>query len=323
MYTFNEIQELISDRLGNIDFIKEPKNLYLPVQYTVESGGKRIRPSMVLMSYNLFKESVEEAIMPALAIEIFHNFTLLHDDIMDNSGLRRGKPTVHKKWDTNIAILSGDAMSIKAYEFLSRYTGKNFHEMFGLFNETALQICEGQQFDMDFEEREIVSEKEYIQMITHKTAVLLAASLKMGALAAEANPGDSEKLYEFGKYLGLSFQLQDDYLDLFGDPEVFGKYIGGDIVAGKKTYLLIKAYELASEKDKRKILELLHNEASREAKVMQAKELFEKYQISQLTSDKIQDYFHKAKESFHKVQIDEKRKQPLFELAEMLMNRNK
>jgi geranylgeranyl diphosphate synthase type II len=196
--------------------------------------------------------------------------------------------------------------------------------MFSLFNETALQICEGQQFDMNFEEREIVSEQEYIQMITHKTAVLLAASLKMGALSADADSVDSGNLYEFGKYLGLSFQLQDDYLDLYGDPEVFGKNIGGDIVSGKKTYLIIKAFELASEEDREKILQLLgSNKFSREEKIKQAKELFEKYRISQHTSDRIQGYLVKAKEAFQKVQVEDNRKQPLLELAEMLMNRSK
>jgi len=247
MYTFIQIQQIVEKYLKEIELKTEPRELYEPVKYILEIGGKRIRPSLVLAAYNLFKNDVETAINPALALEVFHNFTLLHDDIMDKADLRRNQQTVHKKWNENVAILSGDTMSIKAYELLSKIPAEFLSEVLQAFNKTALQVCEGQQLDMNFESRLDVSVEEYLEMIRLKTSVLIAVSLKIGAIMAGALRNDVHKLYDFGLNLGLAFQLQDDYLDAYGDVQAFGKKIGGDIVANKKTFLLIKALETSDK----------------------------------------------------------------------------
>lgn len=324
MYTFEEIKNIVEDTLSGLRFKKYPGNLYAPVQFTLESGGKRIRPVMVLMGCNLFMDSIEKAIYPALAIEIFHNFTLLHDDIMDNSDTRRGRATIHKKWNTNVAILSGDAMLIKAYEFLSKAEKDKLPQLFRVFNNTALQVCEGQQLDMDFEEIDNVNEEEYLEMIELKTAVLLACSLKLGAISGGAEENDTENLYNFGRYLGMAFQLQDDYLDLYGDPGVFGKKIGGDIVAGKKTYLYFKAWESADEAGRNALKELMSSKSiAKEDKINKIKKLYNKYKVAELTNNKIKEYYQQAKISYEKINVPTYRKKPLWHLAEFLLEREK
>ncbi len=258
---FGELYEIIQSSIAQLKIDDEPKELYQPIQYSLDVGGKRIRPILVLAACKMFSDDIKSAIAPALAVEIFHNFTLLHDDIMDKADLRRNMPTVHKKWSENIAILSGDAMMIKAFEQIIKSPAQNLIPIVELFNKTAIEVCEGQQLDMNFETRETVTENEYIEMIRLKTSVLLAASLKIGALSGLASKSDADKLYNFGLNLGLAFQLQDDYLDVYGDQQKFGKKIGGDIVANKKTYLLIKAVELAGKEDQFTIAKLLtdHN----------------------------------------------------------------
>jgi geranylgeranyl diphosphate synthase type II len=324
MHTFQDIQKLVKEQIDHLQVIKEPRLLYEPIQYTMESGGKRIRPSFVLMGYQLFEDNLELVLPLASSIEVFHNFTLLHDDIMDKAAVRRGKPTVHQKWNENVAILSGDAMSIKAYELLTKYEGSYFREILRLFNQTALEVCEGQQLDMNFEERNDVSEEEYLQMIELKTAALLAGSLKMGALAAGASDEDVHNLSEFGRFLGLSFQLQDDYLDLYGDPKVFGKKIGGDIVANKKTYLLIKALEKTTPKDREKLQKLMASKGNdNDEKIQRVKAVFDSYHIAESTTEKIQAYYKLSQQHLQKIDVDEMRKSPLNEVSEMLMKRNK
>ena len=249
MYSYKTLQELVNKKIAQEELVKEPKQLYEPIKYILSLGGKRIRPVFVLMACNLFTDNVEKAINAALALEIFHNFTLLHDDIMDNSSLRRKKPTVHAKWNSNVAILSGDAMSIIAYEYITRERKNNFFEIIDVFNKTALQVCDGQQYDMDFETEKLVSKSDYLKMIELKTAVLIAASLKIGALIGGASHEDAELLYSFGINIGLAFQIQDDFLDVYGDTKIFGKQTGNDIRTNKKTYLLIKAFELAKDDD--------------------------------------------------------------------------
>ncbi|MFP4019873.1 MAG: polyprenyl synthetase family protein [Bacteroidales bacterium] len=324
MHTFEEIRNIVEETLSGLRFKKNPGNLYAPVQYSLESGGKRIRPVMVLMGCNLFTDSIEKAIYPALAIEIFHNFTLLHDDIMDNSDTRRGRATIHKKWNTNVAILSGDAMLIKAYEFLSKTESEKLPLLLKVFNKTALQVCEGQQLDMDFEESNRVTEQEYLEMIELKTAVLLAGSLKLGALLGDAEEHDADNIYNFGRNLGLAFQLQDDYLDLYGDPNVFGKKIGGDIVAGKKTYLYFKACENADETDRNALNELMYSKSiEREEKINKVKMLYDKYKVSELTDNKIKEYYRQAEINYERIKVPANRKEPLWHLAEILLKREK
>ncbi|MFO8235088.1 MAG: polyprenyl synthetase family protein [Bacteroidales bacterium] len=324
MYTFEEIKNFIEKKLSEIKLKDHPRKLYFPIRYTLESGGKRIRPAMVLMACNLFKDTIEDALSPALAIEIFHNFTLLHDDIMDNSKKRRGRDTVHQKWNSNIAILSGDAMAIKAYGLLSETSEDKLHKVLDLFNQTALRVCEGQQLDMDYEDKDTVSEEEYLEMIELKTAVLLACSLKLGAIAGDAEESDAQNIYEFGRYLGLAFQLQDDLLDLYADPAVLGKNTGGDIVAGKKTYLYFKAYEKASAKDKQELRNLINSVSLEpEQKINQIKVIYDSYNVFSLTSEKIYEYYKEAIKCFDNIKVSANRKEPLLNLAHYIMNRKK
>jgi geranylgeranyl diphosphate synthase, type II len=277
---------------------------------------------LLLAAYNLFYDDVEKAIAPALAIEVFHNFTLLHDDIMDKADLRRNRPTVHKKWNENVAILSGDAMLIKAYSLILQSPNQSLSEIFDLFNQTAMQVCEGQQLDMNYEDLLDVSESEYIEMIRLKTSVLVAASLKMGALCARASEKDANLLYDFGLKLGLAFQLQDDYLDAFGNPEKFGKKTGGDIVANKKTYLLIKSLELAQGELKNKLNNLLGNsDINEKDKIQKVIEIFNELNIKELVKKKMDQYYNQAIDSLNLVEVDQAKKAFLIEFADRLMIR--
>ncbi len=301
---------------------KDPRNLYDPMVYILDLGGKRVRPVLVLMAAEIFGSDYRKALDAALAIEIFHNFSLVHDDIMDDAPLRRGKKTVHEKWDVNTGILSGDAMLIMAYQLFENYQGETFRELARLFSKTAIEVCEGQQYDMDFETREDVSIEEYLKMIEFKTAVLVGASLKMGAIVAGASKENKEKIYEFGRLLGIAFQLQDDYLDAFGDPKTFGKQVGGDIIENKKTFLYLTTLDTAAAKT---ALQLEHlysiNPTDSGAKVETVKSLFESSGAAELTRKEIEKYTEKAFRVLEDLQISEDKKMLLRNFGQGLMNR--
>ncbi|MEE4197697.1 MAG: polyprenyl synthetase family protein [Bacteroidales bacterium] len=323
MYTLKDFQHIIHEALSVEKIVKEPQTLYDPINYTLESGGKRIRPALVLLACNLFTEDVQKAIRPALGLEVFHNFTLLHDDIMDHAEIRRGIPTVHKKWDENTAILSGDAMLIKAYDYFLEVDSPNFREILKVFNQTALEVCEGQQYDMEFEMRDQVAEKEYLRMIELKTSVLLAGALKIGALLGDAPAVDADLLYEYGRHLGLAFQLQDDLLDVYGDEKVFGKQIGGDIVSNKKTFLLVKAFELAGEDDLNLLEYWMQKEpAEREEKIIAVTRIYDQLNIQEITREKILSLTQNALNILDRVEVDHSKKIELKNLAGKLINRN-
>jgi len=324
MIRLEEAQQLIEQEIKRLNLNLEPANLYEPISYILSLGGKRLRPSMALMGCSMFGSSVDAAIAPALGIEIFHNFTLLHDDIMDNALLRRNKATVHSKWNSNIAILSGDAMSIMAYQYISRSPEKVLKEVLNVFSKTALEVCEGQQYDMNFETEANVSAEAYLKMIELKTSVLLAASLKIGALIGGAQETDANKLYDFGRFAGLAFQLQDDLLDTFGEEAVFGKSIGGDIRANKKTYLLIKTLEKVTGDDRQKFMSLLNEEQTNpHEKVLLITALYNKYEIEALTRQKIEEYFNASLNALRSLPVSKQKKEVLEELAHKLVVRSK
>jgi len=326
MYTIEELQLLISEKIDlEISQINqvEPRNLYEPVGYALSMGGKRLRPVMVLLASNLFRQSVDKAFPAALAIEIFHNFTLLHDDIMDKAEMRRNSLSVYKKYSENIAILSGDAMSIMAYNYLLQCNSADLGAMVRLFSQTALEVCEGQQLDMDFESRADVSIPEYLNMIRLKTAVLLACSLKIGALTANAPKNTADLLYDFGLNLGIAFQLQDDLLDVFADQDKFGKKIGGDIVSNKKTFLLLKALELADDRSKSVLQDwIFRKEFDDLEKVEIITEIYNKLYIRSITEKCIDDYYQSALSVLQKIDLPEVSKKELLHLGEMIMNRD-
>lgn len=293
MMTIEEILNIIEKTIHQLNLSKNPVELYEPIKYALDNGGKRIRPLLLMLSYLNYRENIEEAIKPAIGIEIFHNFTLLHDDIMDKADTRRGKPTVHKKWNQNVAILSGDAMMIYAYSFFLDLQGNIQRPILELFTNTALQVCEGQQYDMNFEQRKNVSIDEYMEMIRLKTAVLLATSLKMGSMIGNAPDNDSDLFYNVGINMGLAFQLQDDYLDVYGQQEVFGKRIGGDIATNKKTFLLISALEKANQNQRSRLMNLL-NEPNIEKKIKEVTELYNEIGVDKDIKEKIKYYSNKA-----------------------------
>ncbi|MGB0896185.1 MAG: polyprenyl synthetase family protein [Flavobacteriaceae bacterium] len=302
---------------------KEPKSLYEPITYILNLGGKRLRPVLTLMTAEVFGSDYIKALDAALAVEIFHNFSLVHDDIMDDAPLRRGAQTVHEKWNLNTGILSGDAMLIQAYQLFEAYENDVFKGLAKIFSKTALEVCEGQQYDVDFEVRNDVTESEYLKMIEYKTAVLVGAAMKMGALVASASDEDAETIYEFGRLLGIAFQLQDDYLDAFGDPETFGKQVGGDIIENKKTYLYLKAVENASEDDKKQLIELFNDtcKTDLEDKVEFAKKVFVSSGASELTKKAIKNYTQEAFRVLDSLSISEENKQVLIGFGESLMYR--
>jgi len=302
--------------------VTEPKNLYEPIEYILELGGKRLRPVLVLMGAEAFGTAYSKALDAALAVEVFHNFTLLHDDIMDEAPLRRNKATVHEKWDENTAILSGDAMLILAYQILSTYEGAVYKKLMQLFNKTALEVCEGQQYDMDFENKEVVKVEEYIHMIQLKTSVLVAAALKMGAIIADVEEVEAQKIYDFGLNLGIAFQLQDDYLDVYGDAETFGKQVGGDIIENKKTYLYIQALKNASEKDKSDLLALYSQSLEdNEDKINRVKEIFQATNADELTKKEIELYTERAFSVLDTIQMENSKSLELRLFGENLMIR--
>ncbi len=301
---------------------KEPVNLYLPIKYTLENGGKRVRPLLVLRSAKSFGVNTEMALPAASAIEIFHNFTLLHDDIMDAAPIRRGKPTVHRKWDENTAILSGDTMLVWAYKMLEAYDGSVYKQLNQLLNQTAIEVCEGQQMDMDFETRQDVEIPEYIEMIRLKTAVLLGAALQFGGILAQVAPSDIKNIADFGVQLGLAFQIQDDYLDTFGHKETFGKRIGGDILDRKKTFLYITALQKAMPDDRAKLLELFQNQQiSDDDLIHQTVRIFQKYQVDKVAQDQIEVYTQAALSALKQTHLPEKEKVFWRKFAYDLMHR--
>ncbi len=322
MHSIYQYQEFISDYLQSQYETKEPRNLYEPIHYILKLGGKRMRPVLTLMSAEVFDADYKLALPAALAVEVFHNFSLVHDDIMDEAPLRRGNETVHEKWDTNTAILSGDAMLILAYQYFEKYNTEVFRDLAKLFSKTALEVCEGQQWDVDFETRNDVTIPEYLKMIEYKTAVLVAASMKMGALVAETTTENADLIYDFGLNLGLAFQLQDDFLDCFGNPATFGKQVGGDIIENKKTYLYLKAMEFSSNQEKDQLLHLfsIHPEDNTE-KIELVKAIFNKTGASKATQQAIQGYTLKAFDTLQKVGIDNEKKEKLKSFGENLMGR--
>ncbi len=322
MEKLETLQNKIRDRIGKLKFQRPPENLYLPIDYTLSLGGKRLRPALCLLACDMFSGSADEALEPAIGIEIFHNFTLLHDDIMDEAPLRRGKETVHKKWNANVAILSGDTMMALSYEFIMKAPEKVRFEVFKIFNKTAIEVCEGQQYDMDFESREEVTLDDYIEMIRLKTAVLLAGSLKIGALIGGANGASADILYRFGEQIGIAFQLKDDLLDAYSDADKFGKATGGDIVANKKTFLFLKALALANPEDQKQLLGLYGPESTDdEKKVNRVKALFDRYGIQQHTENEIERYYKLALMSLESLDIEEHRKTELLRFANQLKRR--
>ncbi len=323
MHTISNYQNFFLHYLEELQLVKSPENLYKPMDYILQLGGKRLRPVLVLMTAEIFDTPYQKALDAALAVETFHNFSLVHDDIMDDAPLRRGQQTVHEKWDINTGILSGDAMLIKAYQLFENYDGPVFKELAILFSKTAIEVCEGQQFDMDFETRKDVTISEYLKMIEYKTAVLVGAAMKMGAIIANTSAESKKAVYDFGRLLGIAFQLQDDYLDAFGDPKTFGKQVGGDIIENKKTYLYLKAIEKASNQDKEQLLQLFATQPNNPAeKISIAKKIFEKTGAAQLTKEAIADYTKEAFESLKLLKINEEKKKILRTFGTQLMNRN-
>lgn len=324
MYNLEELSTLVEKALSTINFPQEPNNLYNPIKYILSSGGKRIRPILSLSACNMFKESIDNAIYPALAIEIFHNFTLVHDDIMDKADIRRGIETIHKKWNSNIAILSGDAMMIFAYKLLAKTDQKYIVPVIEVFNTFSLGICEGQQLDMDFESTRFVTQEEYTKMIELKTAILLKGALQIGAIIGEAKSSEITLMGEFGLNLGIAFQLQDDLLDAFGDSNVFGKKQGGDIVANKKTILVAKAFNNANSAQLDTLNKLYQSNSIEPAKkISEVLRIFNETHVKEETEVLIANYFKKAIESIEKIDRDPARKEVLISLAQMIMVRNK
>ena len=323
MHSIQQYQEFVLEFLNAQQQEREPKNLYEPIQYILGLGGKKMRPVLTLMSAEIFDADYAKALPAALAVEVFHNFSLVHDDIMDDAPLRRGNITVHEKWNINTGILSGDAMLILAYQYFEQYEPFIFRELAKLFSKTALEVCEGQQWDVDFETRSDVTIPEYLKMIEYKTAVLVAAAMKMGAIVAETSAENGDLIYDFGLNLGLAFQLQDDYLDAFGNPATFGKQIGGDIIENKKTYLYLKAIEFASAEEKAKLLQLFSVSLEENAtKIEEAKTIFNATGATKATQQAIQDYTLMAFATLDKMNISSEKKSMLRSFGENLMNRN-
>ncbi len=318
----------ILDKVNRIfdreQFIHEPKGLYEPIEYTLRLGGKRIRPVMLLAANQMFGGDMEQAQYAAVGIELFHNFTLLHDDLMDKSPIRRGKPTVYCKWNENTAILSGDTMYALAWQYFLRQPHPNLQEILNCFNKTSIEVCEGQQYDMDFEQQEDITIADYLMMIRLKTAVLLAGALKIGALYADANPEDIQHLYEFGIHLGLAFQLQDDLLDSYGDVTVLGKQTCQDIRDNKKTYLLLKALELVSPEQKRELIQLFSTTPAEDGpKVDRVLEIYAQSGVRQHVDRTIEEEFGLAQKHLKSIRVEDVQKQPLEELTTMLLHRKK
>lgn len=318
-----EYQQLINDEIESLKLGQEPTEVYDPIYYMLSIGGKRLRPLLVVLAHEMFKSNAIRVIHPALAVELFHNFTLVHDDIMDKAPLRRGKKTIHEKWNPNVAILSGDVMFVKVYEMLQRVDSDKLPHALELFNKCAVEVCEGQQLDMNFETRNDVKEEEYLEMIRLKTAVLLGFSLNLGAYLGGANDAECELLRKFGENIGVGFQLKDDLLDVYGDKEKFGKQVGGDIIANKKTWLLIKALELA-QGDERAILDkwLSADNYDPNEKVRQVTAVYDKLGIKQLAEQKIDEFFEEGFLNLASIEVEKERKGTLRQFTNFLISRD-
>ena len=324
MYTVNELREIIKKELDKKEYMQEPYSLFEPIVYMLEDGGKRLRPMLTLMAYNLYRDDIEKVLKSAIGIEIFHNYTLLHDDVMDDAELRRGRLTVHRKWNTNVAILSGDAAAITAYKCIEHCEDKYLRRAIDFFNQVAMDVCKGQQYDMEFEKREDVTEDEYIHMIYLKTAVLLAGSLRHGALLAGAPEHEYNALYDLGGALGLAFQLQDDYLDVYGDVTEFGKNIGGDIVANKKTYMMIKAFELADAATKEVLWHWIEKkDFDREEKVAAVTRIYDRLEVKKYAFALIDKYLNQSLRILDSLDVAEDRKADIREIIDDMSNRKK
>ena len=322
MKTADEILKMVNEFLDHLSYDRKPESLYEPIKYVLSMGGKRIRPTLMLLAYNLYKENPEDILMNACALETYHNYTLLHDDLMDNADMRRGHLTVHKKWNDNTAILSGDSMLVLAFQRMMQCDTKHLKDILDLFTVTALEIGEGQQYDMEFETRNDVKEEEYIEMIRLKTSVLLACALKIGAILADASAEDADNLYKFGEQIGLAFQLQDDYLDVYGDSKVFGKEIGGDITSNKKTYMLINAFNKANDAQREELTRWVSaRDFDRNEKVDAVTHLYNEIGIDQLAQDKIAYYFAQSKKYLDAVNVPEEKKEELRKYAQKMMKR--
>lgn len=320
----DKILSLINDYLAALPYDRKPASLYEPIKYVLSLGGKRIRPTLMLLSYNLYKDDPESILSSACALETYHNYTLLHDDLMDNAPLRRGHQTVHVKWNPNVAILSGDSMLVLSYQRMLQCRPDKLKPVIDLFTETALEIGEGQQYDMEFETRTDVTEEEYIEMIRLKTSVLLACATKIGAILADAPDEDADNLYKFGEQMGLAFQLQDDYLDVYGDSKVFGKAIGGDIMSNKKTYMLINAFNLANDKQREGLTHWITAEnPDPKEKIAAVTKLYNEIGIDKLAEKKINFYFEESRKYLKAVKVDEERKSVLEAYTQKMMHRKK
>ena len=324
MLKANEILNKVNEYLDSLPYERKPETLYAPIKYVLSMGGKRIRPTLMLLAYNMYKDDPETILSSACALETYHNYTLLHDDLMDNADLRRGHQTVHKKWDANTAILSGDSMLVLAYQRMSQCDVTKLKPVLDLFTETALQIGEGQQYDMDFENRNDVTEDEYIEMIRLKTSVLLACALKIGAILADASMEDADNLYKFGEQIGLAFQLQDDFLDVYGDTRVFGKAIGGDIMNNKKTYMLINAMQKAEGADKEELEFWLGNKSAYPGeKIAGVTGIYDRLDIGQICLDAVAEYSRKAVEALHSADLAQEAVAFFEAFDKMVMGRKK
>lgn len=322
MKTADELLTQVNAFLDALPYERTPKSLYEPIRYVLSMGGKRIRPVLMLLGYNLYKEDTDKILMNAIALETYHNYTLLHDDLMDQADLRRGHETVHKKWNANTAILSGDSMLVLAYERMAQCDSRHLADVLRLFTTTALEIGEGQQYDMEFETRDDVREEEYIEMIRLKTSVLLACALKIGAILADAPVEDADNLYKFGEQIGLAFQLQDDYLDVYGDSKVFGKKIGGDITSNKKTFMLINAFSHANEAQRQELEKWVNAKSfDREEKIAAVTRLYNEIGIDKMAQAKIAYYFEQSKKYLDAVQVPAERKEELQKYAQRMMKR--
>ncbi|THF48436.1 polyprenyl synthetase family protein [Flavobacterium supellecticarium] len=322
MHPVSYYQTLIAEYFSKLSIEKEPRNLYDPIVYILSLGGKRMRPVLTLMAAEIFDTDANQAMAAATAVELFHNFSLIHDDIMDDAPLRRGNETVHEKWDINTGILSGDAMLILAYQYFEQYEPRIFSALARLFSKTALEVCEGQQWDVDFEQRDDVTIPEYLKMIEYKTAVLVGAAMKMGAIVAETTVENADLIYDFGLNLGIAFQLQDDYLDAFGNPLTFGKQVGGDIIENKKTYLYLKALEFANAGTKAELQHLFSIQpVDNSDKIASVKTIFIETGAAKVTQEAIAMYTLKAFETLEKMNISEAKKQELKDFGENLMKR--
>ncbi|PMC25128.1 isoprenyl synthetase [Hoylesella buccalis] len=320
--TSQEILKLVNNHLDSLADERQPRHLYEPIEYVLSLGGKRIRPTLMLLAYNLYREHPEDILMPACGIETYHNYTLLHDDLMDQADLRRGHETVHKRWDANTAILSGDSMLVLAYQRMAQCSPNKLKEVIDLFTQTALEIGEGQQYDMDFEHRNDVTEAEYIEMIRLKTSVLLACALKIGAILGDASAEDADNLYRFGEKIGLAFQLQDDFLDVYGDPKVFGKAIGGDIVSNKKTYMLINAFNRANAQQRAELERWTQlKDFDRQEKIDAVTALYNDMGIDRLAQDKMATYYEESKKYLAAVHVPTEKKRELTAYAQQMMKR--